>query len=73
MKTPQTAANLAIKALADSISADLLVSAHEAAEAQEAAQFGDLNMAVGCLLPVAQRLKSLQAQIDAVLALHGTK
>lgn len=73
MKTPTTAANLAIKALADSITSDLLTMSNDASQAQEAAQIGDLNLVVGTLLPIQARLESLQAQLAAVMALHRTK
>lgn len=73
MKTPMTAANLAIKALADSIAADLLTMSHAASEAQEAGQIGDLNLTVGCLLPVQAKLEAVQAQLAAILALHRSK
>jgi hypothetical protein len=73
MKTHQTPANLAIKALADSIAATTEGMNAAAVEAQDAAALGDLNMTVGCLLPLQDRIESLQAQLAAVLALHRSK
>lgn len=73
MKTPMTAANLAIKALADSIASDLLSMCHDATAAQEAAELGDLNQTVGGLLAVQAKLSDVQVQLAAVLALHRSK
>lgn len=73
MKTQQTRANLAIKALADSIAASVADMVTNAEQAHEAAQLGDLNMTVGCLMPIQQQLEAVQAQLAAVMALHRSK
>lgn len=68
MKTPQTPTNLAIKALVDSIVSSLEAMQVRAVMAQEAAQIGEINGAVGAL-PFEQ-VDALKSQLDAVLALH---
>jgi hypothetical protein len=73
MKTPMTAATLAIKALADSIAQTTEEMHAVAGQAQEAAELGELNGTVGALMHVQARLESLQAQLAAVLALHRSK
>jgi len=76
MKTPATPANVAIVALARSIAADyaaLAALAIEVEEAKEAAEDGNLNLTIGTLLPVQQRVDLLKAQLDAVTALHGAR
>lgn len=70
MKTPQTPANLAIKALADSIVSTLVAMTANAEQAQESAEVGEINGTVGALMAVEPRLAALKAQLDAVLALH---
>lgn len=70
MKTPQTPANLAIKALADSIVSTLSAMTANAEQGQEAATLGDINGTVGALMATADRVDALKAQLDAVLALH---
>lgn len=70
MKTPATPANLAIVALARSIASDCSGLAALAIEAEEAAEIGDLNLTIGTLLPLQQRLELLKAQFDAITALH---
>jgi hypothetical protein len=76
MNTPATPANVAIVALARSIAADfadLAALAVEVEEAKEAAEVGNLNLTIGTLLPVQQRIDFLKAQLDAVTALHGAR
>lgn len=73
MKTPQTPANLAIKALADSIAAQLVGMNAVGEQARELAEIGEINGTVGALMHVRAKVASLQAQLDAVLALHASK
>lgn len=70
MKTPQTPANLAIKALTDSIVSTLHDMTTNAEQAQESAEVGEIKGAVGALSCTHSRLESLSAQLTAVLALH---
>lgn len=70
MKTPQTPANLAIKALADSIVSTLEAMTVNAVQGQESAEIGEINGTVGALMATQSRLDALRAQLDAVLALH---
>lgn len=70
MKTPMTPANLAIKALADSIVSTLDAMQANAVQGQEHAETGDINGVVGALMATESRVAALKAQLDAVLALH---
>lgn len=70
MQTPMTPNNLAIKALVDSIVATLEAMQVNAVQAQESAEIGEINGAVGALSVSHSRLESLDAQLTAVLALH---
>lgn len=70
MKTPETPRNLAIHALANSIAATVEVMKANADQAQDAANMGDLNGAVGALMFVESKVAALSAQLTAVLELH---
>lgn len=73
MKTPMTEANLAITALADSISADALTLSHDATLAQEAGQIGDMDGTVCALMAVEASLEKIKVQLAAVYVLHRSK
>lgn len=73
MKTQQTPQNVAILALTDTIVRTIEQMRVDAVDARLDATRFEMNGAIGALLPVQERLASLQAQLAAVMALHSRK